>query len=211
VKVYRLPRITYERAGKSHPFKNDESEAKAGDKRGVSLGNSAPNNEVMNNEQPHQRASDESITLGTSTPSVSSNKGSSGSSNFTERKHHHHQSQSARKHIKWPEYATWCESQKGKLAKGGRVHDGRPTEKGFSTWLSGQKPEWRNKQSQVDGYELDGKFLTPVEAREIALANPKLLEEDRFRQARKMQCSDGAWWVEDMSRNTLFGYMSEKR
>jgi Holliday junction resolvasome RuvABC ATP-dependent DNA helicase subunit len=33
VKVYRLPKITYESGGKSHPFENDESEGKARDKR----------------------------------------------------------------------------------------------------------------------------------------------------------------------------------
>lgn len=154
----------------------------------------------MNNEQEHH-ASDELMTLGTSVPLISSNEGStsdpSESSNFVE--DHHHQGHSAREHIKWPEYATWCGSQKGKPAKDGRVHDGMPTEKGFRKWMRGQKPEWRNKQSQIDGFELDGKFLTREQANRIAAENPRLLDEGRLRRARKMQLSDGNWWIEDES------------
>jgi hypothetical protein len=215
VKVYRLPRITYERGGKSNPFENDESEGKARDKRGISLGNSAPNNGIMKKEQEHHhQASDELMTLGTSVPLISSNEGStsdpSESSIFVEG--HHHQNHLAREHIKWPEFATWCGSQKGKPAKESRVHDGIPTEKGFRKWMRGQKPEWRNKQSQIDGYELDGEFLTPEEANRIAAENPRLLVEDRFRRARKMQLSDGNWWLEDESGAAISSsFLSPKR
>jgi len=45
VKVYRLPKITYESGGKSPPFKNEASGGKARDKRGISGGESAPNKE----------------------------------------------------------------------------------------------------------------------------------------------------------------------
>src|SRR5262245_29052203 len=44
VKVYRLPKNTYESSGKSHLFANDEGGGKARDKRGISRGKSAPNN-----------------------------------------------------------------------------------------------------------------------------------------------------------------------
>jgi len=50
VKVYRMPKNTYESGGKSYPFVNDESEAKAGDKRRTSGGESAPNKEQVNKE-----------------------------------------------------------------------------------------------------------------------------------------------------------------
>jgi hypothetical protein len=45
VKVYRLPKITYESSGKCRSFRNNQSGGKARDKRGVSGGKSAPNND----------------------------------------------------------------------------------------------------------------------------------------------------------------------
>lgn len=50
VKVYRLPKITYERGGKSHPFENDKSEGKARDKRRTSGGKSSTNKGTRNKE-----------------------------------------------------------------------------------------------------------------------------------------------------------------
>jgi hypothetical protein len=50
VKVYRLPKNTYESGGKSPLFASDESEAKARVKRGTSGGKSAPNKEQGNKE-----------------------------------------------------------------------------------------------------------------------------------------------------------------
>jgi hypothetical protein len=183
VKVYRLPKIAYESGGKRHPFENDESGGKAGRKRGTSGGEFTPNNGIMNKEHHHH---DELITLGNSIPATPSNASTS-SSSFVEG-HQKHQSQSARDHVKWPEYATYCGSQKGKRGKDGRVHDGIPNEKGFWAWLNKQKPQWRNKRKQpdyIDGFVLDGKFLTPEEANRMAAENPRLLDEGRFRPARK--------------------------
>jgi hypothetical protein len=45
VKVYRLPKITYESGGKCRPFEKSGSGGKARDKRGISGGESAPNKE----------------------------------------------------------------------------------------------------------------------------------------------------------------------
>jgi hypothetical protein len=54
--------------------------------------------------------------------------------------------------------------------------------------MNGQKPQWRNKRKKPDyndGFVLDGKFLTPEEANRIGAENPRLLDEGRFRTARK--------------------------
>jgi hypothetical protein len=124
--------------------------------------------------------------LGTSIPDAPST--ASTSSSFFVEGRQKHQSQPARDHGKWPEYATYCGSQKGKQGKDGRVHDGMPTEKGFWKWMCGQKPQWRNKRKQpdyIDGYLLDGEFLTREDANRIAADNLRLLDEARFRPARK--------------------------
>jgi hypothetical protein len=57
-----------------------------------------------------------------------------------------------------------------------------PTAKGFQTWLSKQKPQWRNRVKAVleeSGYELEGKFLTVEEANRRAVSNPDLIEKLR--------------------------------
>jgi len=61
-----------------------------------------------------------------------------------------------------------------------------PTESGFGKWLCGQKPQWPHKVQQnfdVQGYELDGKFLTVDEATKRGRENPELLI--KFRKATK--------------------------
>ena len=204
--IYRLPGTDVKGVAATTPLKV----AAKGHQRGTKgVAAATTNNGIMNNEQNHQ-ASDEFKTLCTSIPATPSNASTSGSSNFV-KDEHHHQSRSARQHIKWPEYAAYCGSQKGKPAKDGRVHDGIPNPKGFWKWLSGQKPEWRNKQSQIDGFELDGKFLTPEEANRIAAENPRLLDEGRFRRARKMQLSDGTWCLEDESGAAISSSFKPKR
>jgi hypothetical protein len=185
VKVYRLPKNTYEIGGKCPLFENDKNQTKGGDNRRTIGGESAPNNEIMNNQQQHHHH-DELITLDNSILATPSN--ASTSSSFFVEGHQKHQSHSARDHVKWPEYATYCGSQNGKKAKDGRVHDGIPTEKGFWKWMRGQKPQWRNKRKQpdyIDGFVLDGKFHTPEEANRIGADNPRLLDEGRFHPARK--------------------------
>lgn len=77
--------------------------------------------------------------------------------------------------------------------------------------MCGQKPQWRNKQSQIDGFELDGKFLTREEANRIAAENPRLLDEDRFLPVRKMQLSDGNWRIEDESGTVRSSSFKPKR
>ena len=88
------------------------------------------------------------------------------------------QGKPARDHPKWPEFAGYC-----------RTHGGRPTEKGFRTWLSKQKPQWRNKAAPPPpageiGWDLQGKFYTKNEAQELGLQNPELATE--FRAAKRL-------------------------
>lgn len=74
-------------------------------------------------------------------------------------------------HKKWPEFALYCKRMSGK-----------PTEKGFWTWLSKQKRCWRDRvRSDTDeaGYVLNKKFYGAAEANMMAAANSAL----RFRQA----------------------------
>jgi hypothetical protein len=171
VKVYRLPKIAYESGGKCRPFENDESGGKARDKRGISGGKSAPNNE--HDEQGTKKNSSGFVFEG-----------------------HQHQNQPARDHIKWPEFVAYCASQKGKRTKDGRTHDGIPRDDGFWKWLLGQNPYWRNKvkpRDRIDGFVLDGKFYPADEANRMAQENPELAL--KFRPATKRgdetMCSAG--------------------
>ena len=177
VKVYRLPRITYERGGKSHPFQNDESAGKARDKRGISLGNSAPNNGIMNNEQPSTSNQGAAKALGNSIPNTSGN-----ASDSVCLEGYQNQNQPARDHPKWPEFARYCRGQRDK-----RGNPGQPTEKGFRTWLNKQNPKWRNTPAPNPdgelGWELNGKFYTQEQATQLGIQDPDL--QVKFRRTRR--------------------------
>jgi hypothetical protein len=99
------------------------------------------------------------------------------------------QNQPARDHIKWPEFAKWCHSQRDK-----RGNPGVPTESGFWKWLCGQEPQWRNKVRKdpagEHGYELDGKFYTEDQANHLALQSSDPNLALRFRKAIRHR--DGA-------------------
>lgn len=127
------------------------------------------------NDGMMEQSSNELITLGNSTPSASSN----GKSGFVS-EGHQHQSQSARDHIKFPEFAEWCHSKRDR-----RGNPGIPTDAGFWKWLLGQRPQWRNKVRQnpdgKEGYVLDTKFFTNAEATQLGLKDPKVIE--KFRKA----------------------------
>jgi hypothetical protein len=78
----------------------------------------------------------------------------------------------------------------GKLASsltpGRGPGNSRPRLGGCREPRSGQKPQWQNRVRQdfkVDGYVLDGKFLTVDEANQRGKENPELLT--RFRKATK--------------------------
>jgi hypothetical protein len=181
--VYRLPKITYESGGKSRPFENHESGDKAGHKWGISGGKSTPNN--INNRTTN-KYHDELTTLGKSTPSTSTDA-QVGKSGFVV-EGHQNQNQPTQSHIKWREYDVWCRSK-----------GGIPSEKGFWTWLSKQKPQWRNKVKKSfnePGYVLDGKFFTV--ARQTRWANrtpnssPNSAEAERVvTKSRSFNPSDG--------------------
>jgi helix-turn-helix protein len=180
VKVYRLPKITYESSGKCRPFENHKSGDKAGHKGSISGGKSTPNNE---HDEQGTKKNDELITVRTSVPTAPGNVTHPSGFVF---EGHQHQNQSARNQIKWPEYVAYCASQKGKRGKDGRVHDGIPTDPGFGKWLLGQKPYWRDKvrpPDHIDGYVLHGKFYTAEEANRMGRENPELLI--KFRRATK--------------------------
>src|SRR5215831_19279225 len=70
VKVYRLPKITYESGGKRRCFEKNGSGGKARDKRGISGGKSAPNNRII---EERKKNHDASKALGNSTPLASAN------------------------------------------------------------------------------------------------------------------------------------------
>jgi Helix-turn-helix domain len=166
VKVYRLPKTTYESGGKSTCFRNNGSGAKESLKSPISGGKFPPNND---NDRTMNKNHDELITLGNSTPTPQSN--SKGEKSFFV---DGYQNQSAKNHVKWPEFAAWCRSK-----------GGAPSVEGFWSWLGKQKPQWRNKVRQKfdgeEGYELDGKFYTPHQANQRGLKDPELIE--KFRKA----------------------------
>ena len=166
VKVYRLPKVTYESGGKSTRLQNDRSGAKESLKSPIRGCKFPPNNGIMEQTRNH----DKSIAVRSSIPGASSNS-ESGESFFVGC--YQNQNQPARDHVKFPEFAAWCRSK-----------GGQPTETGFWKWLRGQKPQWRNrvKQSPEErGYTLDGKFFTDEEANQMGRGNSELLT--KFRRA----------------------------
>ena len=165
VKVYRLPKITYESGSKCRPFGNHESGGKARDKRGISGGKSAPNND---NDITTNKYHDAIKALGNSIRFAPANGTPKSASSFFEGQN---QNQPVQNHVKWPEFAAWC-----------RNKGGTPTEPGFRKWLCGQKPQWRNKVKNVfdeRGYELAGKFFTSDDANRLGRENPDLLTKFR--------------------------------
>jgi hypothetical protein len=171
VKVYRLPKITYERGGKYTPFENEQRVPKESHKSPISGGEFPPNNIIINKEE--RRISDQGTakTYGNSIPNTSRNTSDSFSSGS-----HQYQNVPARDHRKWLEFAAWCHSK-----------GGTPSEKGFWSWLCKQKPQWRNKIRQnpagEEGYDLDGKFYPADEANRMAEKNSELAL--KFRKAIK--------------------------
>jgi len=165
VKVYRLPKITYESGGKCRSFGNHESGGKARDKRGVSGGKSAPNND----NDITTNTNHDGIATYNSIPCTLDNRNAQSVSSLSLG----YQNQPTQTHVKWPEFAAWCRSK-----------GGTPTETGFWKWLRGQKPQWRNKVNKAfdeTGYEHNGKFLRSDEANRLGRENPELLT--KFRKA----------------------------
>jgi len=165
VKVFRLPKITYESGGKRTRFKNDGSGHKADTKRCISGAPRTPfsiraraDNDRTKNKSDHDSRVRARGTL--NAPAVAS----SPRSDFV---FEGYQNQPAQSHVKFPEFAAWCRSKRG-----------TPSEEGFWSWLGKQKPQWRNrvrqKQGGEEGYELDGKFYTKEEANQLAANDPKL-------------------------------------
>jgi hypothetical protein len=133
VKAYRLPKITYESGGKSHPFENDGSGGKGRDKRGIRGGKSAPNIGIGNKQKPddtraHAHTREAAPPESSSSISVLN-------------------SQDAQKHPLWKNFSAFCKSR-----------DGSPTLKGFTTWLRKQpapsaKPSPQKKKTRFIAYE----------------------------------------------------------
>lgn len=173
VKVYRLPKITYESDCKSTRLQKDASGGKPRDKRWISGGKSTPNNDHDGTKNKNHY---ELVTVRTSVPTTPA-KRSPASSFVFEGYQNQHQDQPVQSHIKWPEFAAWCRSK-----------GGQPTEAGFWKWLCGQKPQWQNKvrkDYEQQGYVLDEKFFTADEANQLGRANPELIT--KFRKAIKCE------------------------
>jgi hypothetical protein len=131
-----------------------------------------------NQEQPS-----DGIACGNSTANGAAKSVPKSEKNFG-KDYQNHADAPAQSHVKWAEFAEWCRSEGAKRGKGGQ-----PTEAGFWKWLCGQAPQWHKRVRQnpngEEGYVLDGKFLTPNEAKQRAVQDPKLLDEGKFRKAIK--------------------------
>jgi hypothetical protein len=174
VKVYRLPKVTYESGGKSTRLQNDGSGAKESLKSPISGGEFPPNNGMMEQTKNH----DKGRAVRNSIPRASSNA-ESGESFFVGS--YQNQNQPAQNHVKFPEFAAWCRKQRDR-----RGQPGQPTEPGFWKWLRSQKPQWRNRVKQTPeerGYTLNGKFFTDEQANQMGRENSELLI--KFRRAVK--------------------------
>src|SRR5262249_5275143 len=108
IKVYRMPKFLWQRGASTASLKEDK-EAQKRRQRGKKEAPKPPR--IMNNEEEEHH--DVTLTIDNSIPSAS-NKGSP--SVFVSKGHQHQQgqNQSAKAHIKWPEYVAYCASQKGK-------------------------------------------------------------------------------------------------
>src|SRR5947208_11719977 len=157
VKVYRMPKFTRESRAQCTPFENEGSRDKGGRKAGERRALCPPNNDndeqLSNQDHAHARGTISAQPVATSKPESGKKFGDG----------YQNQNQPAQDHIKWPEFAAWCHSKRDKHG-----NPCKPTETGFWTWLSRQKPEWRNKVRQnpdgEKGYVLNNKFLTDFEA-----------------------------------------------
>jgi hypothetical protein len=169
-KVFRMPKCTYERGRSELPFEKRQRGRKGGDK-GAIRGPESPTN--LDTDNPKPPSGDNTLGVITTTGKQTNAQISDWSSG-----NHQYQDTPARDHIKWPEFTAYCDSKHG-----------TPTEEGFWTWLSRQKPQWRNKArpnfAGQEGYVLNGKFFTPEQANEHALKHPELLDRDSFRPATK--------------------------
>ena len=175
-KVFRMPKCTYERGSQSTPLKKTKGDTK-GVRKGDERGSQSPTNPDTDNPKPI--STDNTLRV-VSTTGVQPNAEVSG---FLVEKRYQYQKPNriARDHVKWPEFAGWCRSKRDK-----RGLPGAPTEEGFWKWLSGQKPQWRNKVRagiEEDGYELHGKFYPKQEAIRIGAADPNLVL--KFREATR--------------------------
>jgi hypothetical protein len=141
VKVFRLPKCTWERGGKSQSFEHNESEGKERDKSGIRGGKSSTNND---NDKEKRIINDNSAREKRRSRNAASAAESNGAKVsvslplwvLKEKKKY----PQAQDHPKWQEFADWCSTKRD-----GRGRPGKPTEKGFSTWLSKQKEKWRSK------------------------------------------------------------------
>jgi hypothetical protein len=128
IKVYRMPKFTWERGSQSTPLSDGEGRRKGGI-RGAKGVHSHPR--TMNNEQ--RTNDDDSKALGNSLVGKQPNHKSSSSSfsNIEE----------AMKHPRWKKFDAYCE--------------GSPTLQGFNTWLSQQAPLKLKQDPKRNGPRLD--------------------------------------------------------
>jgi len=123
VKVYRLPKLTYESECKSTPLENDQSGAKESLKSPIRGGKFPPNIGIMNKE----KKSDDTRARETGTLPATTTTTSSSVLSLEE----------AKKHPLWKQFNAYCESK-----------GGSPTLQGFNTWLAKQtRPKAKSKSS----------------------------------------------------------------
>jgi len=132
-KVYRIVRIPPETVGKRQPL------------------NSWQNGYKQLAKQPKQSAFHlENIS------EYITNKASATPAGFKKPAPPLPKSKSAREHPKWPEFVSYCKSQKANPGTNGHLHDGIPTKNGFRTWLGKQAfqrratdEEWKRMAEEV--------------------------------------------------------------
>jgi len=176
-RIISLTRYATEKTGHSYvPFKPDKAVSAKPDKVMSPLNRtrSRAKRTVTANDNSHEQPSDAAVPCGTSIPTAPAKPVPEESGKF-EKDYQNHADAPVQSHVKWPEFVEHCHSK-----------GGQPTEKGFWTWLSRQKEQWRNKRApdfDEQGYTLHGKFMPAHEANLMAVKNPELIT--KFRRASR--------------------------
>ena len=175
VRVYRMPKPTWQSDPLRGHFKKQASDRKATHKWPISDPLQRQEQGIMNNEQHQKKISDAKNTLGNSLAGLADQVIEASSVFFG--KNHQHQYDPRQYPEKWQDFCAWCYKIDPVNCK--------PTYQGFRTWMAKQTPYWRNHTKAVSEdftYTLNGKSYTSSQASRMMLDDSSLFY--KFKRCR---------------------------